>query len=295
MRDALLRDLADLPYKVTTTCDVRLEAPAIAFIPIDSQQTPWLIWRKCVQQTDAAWLIAPETDNILLNLTEMACLEGAQILGCRPAAIEIASSKFNSFLQLSRAQVACVPTFDYPSWPRLPGVAYLAKPDDGAACENTVCFEDAAELEYWLAQHHARMSHIIQPYLAGISASLSCVMHAGKAILLSVNRQRVERNGHALSFSGVSVNALPELWEPAQYLAQQIAAALPSLSGYIGVDVMLHDGKLLVLEINPRLTTSYVGLRESIGCNPAELVLNMLNDPEFKPGHLSRKQVDVYV
>jgi predicted ATP-grasp superfamily ATP-dependent carboligase len=33
-----------------------------------------------------------------------------------------------------------------------------------------------------------------------------------------------------------------------------------------------------VLEVNPRLTTSYAGLRESIGANPAAWVLGMLDD-----------------
>jgi predicted ATP-grasp superfamily ATP-dependent carboligase len=31
-----------------------------------------------------------------------------------------------------------------------------------------------------------------------------------------------------------------------------------------------------VLEVNPRLTTSYVGLRRAIGVNPAGLVLRLL-------------------
>jgi predicted ATP-grasp superfamily ATP-dependent carboligase len=35
----------------------------------------------------------------------------------------------------------------------------------------------------------------------------------------------------------------------------------------------------VVVEINPRLTTSYVGLRDSIGLNPAELALALFDQP----------------
>ena len=35
------------------------------------------------------------------------------------------------------------------------------------------------------------------------------------------------------------------------------------LRGYVGVDVVLGQDKLYVVDVNPRLTTSYVGLRAS--------------------------------
>jgi predicted ATP-grasp superfamily ATP-dependent carboligase len=43
------------------------------------------------------------------------------------------------------------------------------------------------------------------------------------------------------------------------------------------------------MEVNPRLTTSYAGLRQALGCNPAALVLGLLDDskplrlPKFTP------------
>ena len=39
---------------------------------------------------------------------------------------------------------------------------------------------------------------------------------------------------------------------------------------------MEAPGGPVVLEINPRLTTSYVGLRPALGRNPAALVLELL-------------------
>ena len=54
-------------------------------------------------------------------------------------------------------------------------------------------------------------------------------------------------------------------------------AAIPELWGIIGVDIIDSKNGLQVLEVNPRITTSYVGLKESTGLNPAALVLDLVD------------------
>jgi tyramine---L-glutamate ligase len=44
----------------------------------------------------------------------------------------------------------------------------------------------------------------------------------------------------------------------------------------VGVDIIVTPAGPVVIEINPRLTTSYVGLKASIGRNPAGLILSLL-------------------
>jgi predicted ATP-grasp superfamily ATP-dependent carboligase len=57
-------------------------------------------------------------------------------------------------------------------------------------------------------------------------------------------------------------------------LAVRTIATLPAPRGYIGVDLVLGDDPGgsgdAVIEINPRLTTSYIGLRAAAKCNLAE-------------------------
>ena len=69
----------------------------------------------------------------------------------------------------------------------------------------------------------------------------------------------------------------PELNARAQYLGQRAAQAVEGLFGYVGVDLVLGscaDGKDdAVIEINPRVTTSYVGLRRLARFNLAEALL----------------------
>src|SRR5262249_61768670 len=63
----------------------------------------------------------------------------------------------------------------------------------------------------------------------------------------------------------------------ARRLARRAAAGVPGLGGYVGVDLVLgsaEDGSEdAAIEINPRLTTSYAGLRALARFNLAEALL----------------------
>ena len=85
---------------------------------------------------------------------------------------------------------------------------------------------------------------------------------------------------------GITVNAYPRDAERFQILSQRIAETLPGLWGYIGVDLIrMNDGALTVLEVNPRLTTSYCGLHAALGINVARALLRLVGDdtlPQLK-------------
>ena len=86
-----------------------------------------------------------------------------------------------------------------------------------------------------------------------------------------------------------------DYWPQFEFIANRIAQTLPDLAGYVGIDVIVDDDEIIVVEINPRLTTSYIGLRESIGANPAELIINTLTQPDFVWPSLQRNLVIINV
>jgi predicted ATP-grasp superfamily ATP-dependent carboligase len=59
------------------------------------------------------------------------------------------------------------------------------------------------------------------------------------------------------------------------------------------VIVDVENDKIYVVEINPRLTTSYVGLREAIGHNPAKIILESIKDSQFSMPVLQRNLVEI--
>ena len=298
MRDALLRDLSELPYEITTTIDARLMPPAhCLYLKVDAGDDIWQIWQTQIEQADAVFLIAPETDGLLHYLTQIATLQGKLVLGCGLDAIVTASDKMATYLTLKLAGIATIATFNVAYWTQHEALneqlTWLAKPNDGAGCEATVCFDDAENLMHWLIHNKKQNSHIIQPYQVGTPASISCVMHQGHAQLLSCNAQIIELNQHTLSFKGVIVNAMREYWQVFELIANQIASAFPSLAGYVGIDVIVNEDEVFVVEINPRLTTSYAGLREATGQNPAELIINTLTQPAYRWPNLQQNVVTI--
>ena len=277
MRDALLRDLSVLPYEIITTTDARIAAPMLVpdTIEINKKDDVWQIWERQILNADAVWLIAPETDGLLKKLTALAVKYDKKIIGCGLESIEITSSKLATYHVLQQASIATLPTFTFENWSKGAG-KWLAKPDDGAGCDATFYFENAEDLISWNAAWSLAHRHIIQPFQAGKNASISCVMHDGKAHVLSCNTQLIEMENNQLKFSGCIVNGMREHWTAFENIANKIAQALPDLAGYVGIDVIVLEGKTIVVEINPRLTTSYSALAEATGANPAELILNAL-------------------
>ena len=151
----------------------------------------------------------------------------------------------------------------------------MVKPDDGAGAEDTRHLQNLEDVRRWLATHPG---HMVQPYLEGDVASLSVLCRNGRASLLSCNRQRVAIRGGEIQVQAIEVGGMEEHREVFSRLSDDIAALLPGLWGYNGIDVVCGRKGITVLEINPRLTTSYVGLGESLGRNPAGLVLGLLEE-----------------
>lgn len=302
MRDALLRDLSELPYSISTTVDARLKAPenCAECVVVQADDDVWQIWRAQISAADAVFIIAPETDGTLHYLTQMAeiaksdALEPALVLGCGLTSIAITSDKLATSLALEVADIATIPTYTLENWPKSHWI-WLAKPNDGAGCSDTACFNNADDLQDWIEQNDKQLTHVIQAYQPGDAASISCVMKKGKAHVLSCNTQEIEINNHMVSYKGGIVNGMREHWQAFELVANQVAKALPDLAGYVGIDVIVDNDEVIVVEINPRLTTSYIALREATGKNPAELIINILTNPRAKWPKLQQNQVRIDV
>ncbi len=297
MRDALLHDLSSLPYCISTTVDARLKQPEYCetCVHIKANDDVWQIWQQQIQQVDAVWLIAPETDGLLKRLTQLAALQGKLILGCGLKSVEITSEKLSTYLALTKAGIATIPTYTIENWSETNG-EWVVKPNDGAGCVDTFYVEKAQALAHWMTQNYKSKSHVIQPYQHGVSASISCVMHQGRAYLLSCNKQLITIENNAFCYAGTQINAMQNLWTEFESLAQKVAETDMDLEGYVGIDVIVKsDDNLVVVEINPRLTTSYAGLKQATGQNPAALIINTLTQPNFSWPKLQRHIVNIHV
>ena len=298
MRDALLRDLASLPYKINITIDARLALPRLMSecVEIKQHQNVWAVWSNIMQEADAILLIAPESDDILLKLTKMASQHKALILGCKEADVALFGDKMATYLALKAAGIATVPTYLLNAVTVLDAGCYIVKPIDGAGCNQTHFFASQKDLSIWLKSTATdkKQGFIVQPFIEGTAASISCLMQKGSAYMLSCNQQFISFEHNQLTFNGCLINGMQEYWIMFEQITNQVAAAFPHLAGYIGIDVIVRDNNILVVEINPRITTSYAGLSEATGLNVTALLIDSFNNASFKMPAIQRNLVAIH-
>ena len=300
MRDAMLASMNEIAeVEILHVHDARLSLPS--GVPrchvLQTGEDPWQVWASRMLQADLVWLVAPESAGILWKLTGLVESSGKGLLSSTQAAVEIASSKWLTYQKLKSAGVPVVETMHTPASP-LAAKGWVVKPDDGVSCDDTWYFPDANSLEQWL--EYVPVGHIIQPYIEGVAASLTMLCRDGQAWLLTCNQQLIEINQGRMQYRGGIVNGVAAYWPECEKLAQQVAAAMPGLFGYVGVDFMIdsnatdHNTRLQVLEVNPRLTTSFAGLQAAIGYNPARLLLDLFYNEHFKlPVELQRNRIEI--
>jgi predicted ATP-grasp superfamily ATP-dependent carboligase len=282
MLAALLADLTAIPgVEVLALRDRRLPWPGSA-----NSATEW-VWVEpardgltCLAATlprvDAVWPIAPETGGILESICRTVEQAGKALLSTPAAGVRLAASKYVTFQRLQAHGVPVVPTerLESGNAALLPfSPPCVVKPDDGAGCEATWIVGSPADWDGIREQLVAGTNWIVQPLIEGESLSLSAVFSRGHAMLWTVNRQHIVEEGHGFRLEGCGVNAMEDSDRIFADLARRVAAAVPELWGYAGIDLIRNEAGLHVLEINPRLTSSYAGLQSALGGNPAASVL----------------------
>ncbi len=308
MRDALLADLIELDgYEIVTTYDARLAASPLVKSSLQVDSNFEDCFKSMLTQVDLVWLIAPESNGTLLKLSELCYEVDVIFLGCEFDSTLIGTSKSLAYEALKEAKIFTIPTLAGDDFVQdeaflavqslaMPNQSrWVAKPEDGAGCDGIKVFNDLQKLMAWLKQDDRYLNYIIQPYQQGITASLSMLCRAGKGWLLSCNEQCISFDSDTFSLNGVAINGMQAYWWRFEILARKVAKMLPDAAGYIGVDVIVdvENDKIYVVEINPRLTTSYVGLREAIGHNPAKLILESIKDAKFTMPVLQRNMVKI--
>jgi predicted ATP-grasp superfamily ATP-dependent carboligase len=137
-------------------------------------------------------------------------------------------------------------------------------------------------------------SAIWQPFIRGQALSVGVLMPgaSGKpAEALPVCVQVLSQDGR-FHYQGGRVPAQCERAAEVQRVATEACQKVPGLRGYVGVDLILPDDPAappVVVEINPRLTTSYLGYQTLCEDNLAERML--FPDREAAPLRFRETQV----
>jgi hypothetical protein len=225
---------------------------------------------------DAALVIAPESGGALERVSAWLEEAGVSLLGSTPSAIAVAADKWECSRRFRRAglpapETVCVAPHDAAAAARRLGLPVVLKPLDGAGCDGVAVVSVEAELGAALALPALAGAGeiLVQRWIAGEAASVSLLVAGRGAALLSLNSQRV-RVGIPCAYEGGEAAIGHARRDEAFDLAARAVALVPGLRGYVGVDLVLAPDGCFLVEINPRLTTSYVGLRRALAFNLAE-------------------------
>lgn len=287
MLQALLDELKLLPeIQVLLPLDARckdLNLPAnVEVFPVTAADDHKQVLNRLLSMSDALWPIAPETDAILAGLAKQAVDLQKTVFLSDPETVALCADKLATYQCLKAYGIPVVESLSLLHVNALPFTAAVLKPRDGVGCEGNFIISDQAQFQS-VSQSINAENYLVQPLMAGIAVSLSCLFKKGSAWLLTTNQQQILIQNHRFCLQACEVNT--QNIQRAFYLdlIRHVAMAMPGLWGYIGIDLLeTAEFGPLILEINPRLTTSYAGIRPATGINVAEQVLRLIDaEPDF--------------
>jgi tyramine---L-glutamate ligase len=235
---------------------------------------------------DYVLVIAPEFQNLLANRCGKVEILGTELLNCSVEGIRQCTDKFTLSRLLKDHQIPTIPTRAVPNPHRLPETQLefplVIKPRDGAGSQDTYLISHAKDWQQFKNETQGKgQNWILQPYIAGRTLSVAAIIGEpdwnGEPWLeiFPLAEQRLTNDGR-FGYLGGRIPETIHLQHIAAERVRAVASLLPRLSGYVGLDLLApfdSPEELLVVEINPRLTTSYLGYRVLADQNLAEYLL----------------------
>jgi hypothetical protein len=221
-------------------------------------------FRKEAAAADYSLVIAPEIDGVLESRCRRVLEAGGTLLGPGPDAVRLTADKLALAHHFATHGVPTPPTVPLSEvlGRRVPHLyPAVCKPRCGAGSLYASVVRSAAELKRAVASCPGD-DFIVQPYLPGTPASVALLIGPQRHVALEPAGQNLATD-RSLSYLGGRAPLPQPLADRARQLAERAVKCVPGLHGYVGVDLVLGPRPAgdVVIEINPRLTTSYIGLR----------------------------------
>ena len=235
---------------------------------------------------DYLMLIAPESGGLLASLCREFSKQGINLLNSKASGVELTSDKYKTYMYLNKINIQQAPTVLANNVDDIGDASkYIVKPIDGAGCEDITICKNREEILKHLRNKDA-CKYIVQHFIKGAHASLSLLAWNGVCHVLACNKQKIIEENCTLKLIRCEVNVFDK--QNFQSFSDELISALPDLFGYIGVDIILDGNEIYLIEINPRLTTSYVGIGDALGINPAKLILKCFQNKKLPDLHINK-------
>jgi predicted ATP-grasp superfamily ATP-dependent carboligase len=261
----------------------------VAGYPVACSSEHDALFDQSVRESTAVILVAPELGGMLADLARQVQLLGGNLRSPSRDFVRLTGDKnrLAGFLAASgiptpSSHRVCSRTMDCVDWQAIlaRSPCWVLKPNEGAGSmgihrwpveqvrRETLRTLDAEPDEVWC----------LQEYRPGRAASVAAILDGPRWTLLPPCWQWLD--DETFAYRGGAVIEEETLVRRAWRLAERVVASLPETQGYIGMDLVLaadpRGSEDALIEVNPRLTTSYVGLRRAVACNLAAAMLEGL-------------------
>jgi predicted ATP-grasp superfamily ATP-dependent carboligase len=261
--------------------------PGVRLVPAPdrgrgSPATALRAFRRGLREADAALVIAPEERRILERFA--AACDGARVasLGPGPGAVRLAADKRRTGDLLAALGV--------PAPRRLAPVAlppFVVKPRRGCGARGVTLVRRRGPTQTALGRARAaagRDGILLEELVPGIPLSATFLVRAGARtvkpgdlLCLGIATQRLATRCGAIDYRGGTAPWDAPASTHVESIARLALAALieaaPDVRGYVGVDLVLGPSGAVVIEINPRPTSSYLGWRRVHDAGLARLTM----------------------
>lgn len=282
---AVARDLAQIPgVELVVARDVRWSGSG--FEParldwIENAAAERACYARWAARGAQALVLAPELRGALTERIAWCDADGMSMISAGREFAALASDKWACHERLAAGGVPRPRTWRWAAGQSFPDdllFPLVVKPNDGAGSLGVCRARNSVELSnvFAAASDDLSPAWVFEEQIAGRAVSVAALCGPAGATLLPACEQRLG-GASGFEYQGGRGPLAPNAQRRAERLARTALAALPPARGYVGFDLVLGEGDAgerdAVIEVNPRLTTSYVGLRRLVEGNLAEAML----------------------
>ncbi|MBN1330177.1 MAG: ATP-grasp domain-containing protein [Candidatus Heimdallarchaeota archaeon] len=290
-----IQQFAHLGYKIATLIDHRLMqyiriSPIHDFISVATHEDFVNGIKSFAETCDYTLTLAPESKGTLQDLATIMVNAPSIYLGSKPESIELAADKLKT-MNLAKELDMNVPATFSPncneSFDKIVaevsvlGFPLIVKPIDGIGCQGLTKVSTIDDLRYGLQSANSVSgldNCIVQEFITGTPVSTSLLVNGETVFPLSINHQnlRMDSNKSTGNYIGGSVPYdIPEYNDEIIAISTELVGHM-DLKGFVGVDLIVSDEGIFVIEVNPRITIPFIALNNLASENLAGELISIV-------------------
>lgn len=293
MLRCIVADFRAAGHQVTALLDSRLHKLEP---PLEANYTAQVLYieetkkilTNLAANNDALYVIAPETDQILQSYVQLVEKTGSISLNSQSDTIKKVADKTLLYENLQKNSCPTPKTLTLNTTDNLQLIKrttsqlnypLIFKPADSTGCSGISLVENSPNIEKALTQIKATSTNprfIVQEHIKGTPTSVSLFTNNKKTMAVTLNKQQINlaETGAVSNYAGGCVPFEHQKKTEALAAAKRAVASFEGLRGYVGVDLVMGPDQAYILDVNARLTTSYIGVRQVVGFNVAQTLID---------------------